>query len=99
MDFEKEFGELKAQITPFNTMKFVTGAIISLGAAAGVFAMMKNPINAAKGITKLIMKLGVFVLACKAGDVAEQYFRETADTVANTLKQTKEETEDGRASK
>ena len=99
MDFEKELNELKVKMTPFNTIKFLTGTLISFGATAAMFAMMRNPINTAKGITKLIRMLGVFVLACKAGDVAESYFRETTDKIQEELKQMKEDTTDGRDSK
>ena len=79
MDLNKELEELKAKITPLNTAKFLTGTLISLGATAAVIAMMKGGLNGSKGVTKLLMKLGIFVLACKAGDVAEDYFRETFD--------------------
>ena len=100
MDFEKEFNELKAKMTPKNTLKFLTGTLISLGAAAAVMATMKSPIRAAKGITKLLMTLGAFVLGCKAGDVAETYFNDTVDQVENAFKEGMKESgvKDGRTS-
>lgn len=77
MDLNKELSDLKAKITPLNTAKFIAGTVISLGATAAVFALMKTGLNGSKGVTRLLMKLGIFVLACKAGDVAETYFNET----------------------
>lgn len=91
MDIEKEIQELKAQITPMNTFKFIAGTLISLGATAAVIGMMKSPLNGSKGVTKLLMKLGIFVLACKAGDVAEDYFKKTADEAEKAFKEAKDE--------
>lgn len=91
MDLEKELLEFKSKITPLNTGKFVMGTIISLGATAAVIAMLKSPLKNAKGITKLLMKLGIFVLGCKAGDMAEQYFNETFDETVNAFNEAKEE--------
>lgn len=91
MDIEKELNELKEKMTPLNTMKFLAGTLISFGAAAAVFNMMRNPLLGAKGITKLLMKLGIFVLACKAGDVAEGYFKETVDKAEKELKEMQKE--------
>lgn len=90
MNFEKELNELKSKITPLNTIKFLTGTLISLGATAAVIALMRNPLNTTKGITKLLMKLGIFVLGCKAGDVAKTYFEESVTEIENELKESKE---------
>ncbi len=76
MDFNKELEELKSKMTPINTAKYLAGTVISLGAMAAVIAVMKSGLVGNKGVTKLLMKLGIFVLACKAGDVAEKYFKE-----------------------
>lgn len=91
MDFNKELNELKAKVTPVSTMKFITGTLISLGAAAAVISMFKNPVEASKGLTKLMMKLGIFILGCKAGDIAEKYFNETVDETIKTFHEAKEE--------
>ena len=91
MDLEKELNELKSKITPINTIKFLTGTLISLGATAAVIGVLKSPLAGARGITKLLMKLGIFVLACKAGDVAEEYFRKTMDEAVESLKESEEE--------
>lgn len=99
MNFEKDFEELKAQMTPVNVGKFVMGTIISLGATAAVVALMKSPLHSAKGITKLMMNLGIFVLGCKAGDIAEKYFNETMDETVKAFNEAKEETPDGTAAK
>lgn len=79
MDLNKELEELKAKVTPVSTGKFIMGTLISLGTAAAVVGLFKNPIDGAKGLTKLMMKLGIFVLGCKAGDIAEKYFNDTVD--------------------
>lgn len=95
MDFseelEKEFNDLKQKATPLNATKFVVGTLISLGAAAAVAGMMKGSLKNVKGLTKIIMKLGIFMLGCKAGDVAEKYFNDTLDDIIKTFKEAKEE--------
>ena len=91
MDLNKEIEELKAKVTPLSTMKFIAGTLISLGAAAAVVGLFRNPIESSKGLTKLMMRLGIFVLGCKAGDVAEKYFSETMDETVKTFQETKEE--------
>lgn len=91
MDIEKELNALKSEITPLKTFKFVAGTLISLGATAAVIGMMKSPLNRSKGVTKLLMKLGIFVLACKAGDVAEDYFKKTITEAENAFEEAKEE--------
>lgn len=85
-DIGKEIEELKKQITPANTFKFLAGTLISFGAAAAVVAMMRNPLQSAKGLTKLLMKLGIFVLASKAGAIAEQHFEEIASETEQTIR-------------
>lgn len=93
MDLTKEINELKAKMTPINTAKFLAGTLISLGATAAVIALMKSGLAGSKGVTKLLMKLGIFALACKAGDVAENYFKETFDEAQNAFKETQKEEE------
>ena len=91
MDLNKEFEELKAKITPVNTAKFLAGTVISLGAYAAVVALMKSGLIGSRGVTKLLMKLGIFILACKAGEVAKGYFEETFDDAEKALKEMHEE--------
>lgn len=91
MDLNKELEELKAKVTPMSTGKFIMGTLISLGTAAAVVGLFKNPIDGAKGLTKLMMKLGIFVLGCKAGDIAEKYFNDTVDETMKAFKETQEE--------
>ena len=94
MDLNKELQELKTKITPMNTAKFIAGTIVSLGATAAVIALMKTGLNGSKGVTRLLMKLGIFALACKAGDVAEKYFRETFDEAQEAFREGKNELKD-----
>lgn len=94
MDFTKDIEELKKEFTPAKTAKFVAGSLISLGATSAVIALFKNPLQGAKGITKILMKVGIFVLACKAGDVAEQYFNEQIDQMEDAVKEAQEEVMD-----
>lgn len=91
MDLNKELQELRSKVTPISTIKFITGTIISLGTTAAVVGVFRNPIEGAKGITKLMMKLGIFVLGCKAGDIAEKYFSDTVDETIKTFKEAQEE--------
>ena len=95
MDIEKEFTEWKAKMTPMNTIKFLTGTLISLGATAAVVGVMKHSLIGAKGITKLLMKLGIFVIGCKIGNDAEEYFKEKFDEYTEELKETSKEMKSG----
>lgn len=90
-DLEKDISELKAKVTPLNTAKFIIGTVISCGAMAAIVAALRLPIQNAKGLTKLMMRLGVFVLGCKAGSIAEEYFSETVDDMIERFNETKEE--------
>ena len=38
-----------------------------------------------------MMKLGIFVLGCKAGDIAEKYFNDTVDETVKNFKESQEE--------
>lgn len=91
MDIEKELNDLKASITPMSSFKFIMGTLISLGATAAVIGMMKGPLAGSRGVTKLLMKLGIFILACKAGDVAEDYFRTEIDKRIDAFKEASKE--------
>ena len=86
MDLNKELEEFKKKITPTNTAKFVIGSVISVGATAAVMACMKSGLAGTKGITKLLIKLGIFVLACKVGDTAEEYFNDKFTEVQEAFK-------------
>lgn len=83
--------ELKSKLTTKNAIKVVFGTLISLGAAAAVIAMMKNPIKNARGITKILMAMGVFTIGCKVGTEADDYFKETVDNVADSIADIKKE--------
>ena len=91
MNFEKEFDELKAKMTPVNTGKFLMGTLVSCGAMAAVVGALRLPVATSRGLTKLMMRLGIFMLGCKAGEVAEKYFNEMFDNIVNALKESGEE--------
>ena len=86
----KELTELKNQLTPYNVAKFCIGYTISVGAFLAIMAFLKKPIGPSKGLVKLLTKLGIFVLACKAGDIAQDYFCESADEIKNGINDIKE---------
>ena len=83
--------ELKQNVTPAKTAKFLAGTVVSCGAMAAVCAALKIPVQNAKGLTKLMMRIGIFVLGCKAGDMAEEYFNKTVDEFMEAVHETKEE--------
>lgn len=91
MDLVKDFNDWKQSMTPMKTMKFIAGTIVSCGAMAAVVSALKGSTAGAKGLTKLMMKLGIFVLGCKAGDMAEKYFNETMDDLLKAVNEAKEE--------
>lgn len=82
--------ELKDQLTPYNVAKLCIGYTISVGAFLAISAFLKKPIGPSKGVIKLLTKLGIFVLACKAGDIAQDYFCESADEIKNSINDIKE---------
>ena len=90
-DVNKKLTELKANVTPLNTAKFITGTLISCGTMSAVVMALTGATANAKGITKLMMRLGIFVLGCKAGDIAEKYFDETFDNFVEAFKEVQEE--------
>lgn len=91
MSFETDLEELKKEITPRKALQYAAGTFIAMGAAAAVVAVLKNPVSAAKGLTKWMMRLGIFVLGCKAGEVAETYFNKTVDDFAEQFNDIREE--------
>ena len=90
-NIKKSLTQRKIDMNSIKTFKFVAGTIVSCGAMAVVVGALKIPIQNSKGLTKLMMRLGVFVLGCKAGDIAEKYFDETVDKVTEAIKDIKEE--------
>ena len=88
---QQALSELRAKLTPFNASKVIFGTLISLGAAAAIFAALRNPLRASKGIIKILMILGVIVLADKAGDVAQTHFENKLDEWKETLSDIKKE--------
>ena len=90
MEELKELKELKKALTPYNITKYCAGYIISAGAFLAIVAILKRPMGASKGLIRLLTKLGIFILACKAGDVAQKYFCDTADEVRDSIKDIKE---------
>ena len=91
MNLNTDFTELKEKVTPVNTVKFLLGTLISVGAGMAVSMALKGSVQASRGLTKLMMKVGIFVLGCKAGDVAERYFSQTVDDLMKSLKDLQEE--------
>ena len=91
MDINKELTELKEKVTPVSTAKFLMGTLISLGAGMAVSMALKGSVQSSKGLMKLLIKLGIFVLGCKAGDVAEKYFSDTVDDLLKSLKECQQE--------
>lgn len=77
--------EFRKQLTPIKACKIIFGTLISVGATAAVVAAMSNPLKASKGLLKVLMAAGVFVLACKAGDMAQDHFEQTVDNLSESI--------------
>ena len=90
MEELKELKDLKKALTPYKITKYCAGYVISVGAFLAIMAVLKRPMGASKGLIKLLTRLGIFVLACKAGDVAQKYFCDTADEIKDSIKDIKE---------
>lgn len=82
---EEALEELKKQLTPKGIGKVVLGTLVSLGATAAVIAAFRNPMKGTKGLLKILMAAGIFVLGCKAGDIAEEHCGEMIDEAADTI--------------
>lgn len=91
MDLNKELSELKKKVTPLATAKFLVGTVISFGAMEAIVRTLNLPVQSSKGITKIMMKLGIFMLGCKAGDIAEEYFNDKFDQLIEIFNEAKEE--------
>ena len=86
--------ELKSKLTLRNATKVIFGTLISLGAAAAIVMALKDPLKASKGIIKILMLAGVLVLADKAGDIAEEHFKEKVDDWADVIKDIQKESKE-----
>ena len=93
MKINETLSEWKKKTTPAETFKTVAGTIVGCGAMAAVVALMRGSTAGTKGVTKLMMKAGIFVLGCRVGDEAEKYFNSQVDGIIASLKEAKEELE------
>lgn len=91
MDLTKELEELKTKITPMNTAKFIAGTMVSIGAYAVVIAMTKSGLAGSRGVTKLLMRFGIFTIACKVGEMAKDHFEKMFDDVLDDIKEMQKE--------
>ena len=91
---QEALAELKSKLTLKNATKVIFGTLISLGAAAAVLMALRNPLKASKGILRLLMIAGVIILADKAGDIAEDHFKEKIDDFAEIISDIKTEMND-----
>lgn len=90
MDTEKDFDllkTLKGRLISPECARGLAGLLAGFGATAAVIALMKNPLGATKGLSKLLMKLGIFVLACKAGDMADDYLKTMIKEIEDAFKE------------
>ena len=73
------------------TIKLGAGMVLGLAADMAVAALLKRHIPVSKGITKVLIKLGIFAVAMKIGDDVETYFYKVADEAKETFAEAKEE--------
>lgn len=73
------------------TLKLGAGMVIGMAADMAVAAILKQHIPVSRGITKLMIKLGIFAVAMKVGDDVETYFYKVADDAKATYMEAKEE--------
>lgn len=87
----KSFANLKKAEGFGETLKFGVGLAIGIAADMALTCILKTHIPAGKGVTKLMMRLGVFMLAMKAGDDVENYFYDVVDGTKNVYQEMKQE--------
>lgn len=75
------------ELTLGSVLRFAVGTVISLGSAAAISYAFKDTIRSAKGIAKISMRLGIFVVGCKIGEDAETFFNKTVDETVETCKE------------
>lgn len=73
------------------TLKFGVGLLVGVAADMAVTALLKGHIPARRSFTGVMIRLGIFALAMKAGDDVENYFYEAVDATKDTYNKVKEE--------
>ena len=73
------------------TIKLGVGLVVGFAADMAVTALLKGHIPPSKGITRLMIKLGVFAIAMKVGEDVENYVYKVADDAKQTYAEAKEE--------
>ena len=73
------------------TLKLGLGLVIGFAADMAVTALLRGHVPAGRGITKLMVKLGIFAIAMKVGEDVENHFYTMVDDAAACMKEAKEE--------
>ena len=72
-------------------LKMGAGLVVGFAADIAVGALFHAHIPPQRGFVKLLTKLGIFVLAMKAGEEAEEYFYKVMDDTKAAMNEAKEE--------
>lgn len=73
------------------TIKLGAGMVLGFAAEMAVAALLKQHIPVSKGITKVLIKLGIFAVAMKIGDDVETYVYKVSDEAKEAFAEAKEE--------
>jgi hypothetical protein len=74
------------------TIKFGVGMVVGISVDLALTALLKGHIPPGKGVTRWLIKLGIFGMAMKAGEDVENYFYKVVDDTKEAFNEAKEET-------
>lgn len=72
-------------------LKMAAGMIVGIGADMALSALLGAHVPESVGWRKLLRRIGIFVLAMKAGEDAENYFNRVYEETQNALNEAKKE--------
>jgi hypothetical protein len=73
------------------TIKLGVGFAVGIAADVAITVLMKGHLPVTKGLTKWMVKLGIFAIGMKVGEDMETYFYKVCDDVKDTYNEAKEE--------
>lgn len=77
-------------------LKMAVGMIVGIGADMAVSAILGTHMPEGAGWRKAMRRIGIFILAMKAGEEAEEYFCKVYDDTRDTINEWNESKKDGK---
>ncbi|MBO7452308.1 MAG: hypothetical protein J6U54_18420 [Clostridiales bacterium] len=83
--------DLKNQNKPGDNVKLGVGLLAGFAADMVVAGLLKAHMPITKGVIKLLVTFGIFVIAMKAGEEVEEYVVRVWDDTRDSIKEAQEE--------